>query len=212
RAQYAWNKVALFVLFDAAQKQPSFVDNLRIQKLFFISEIKGREENLKTAYYKFFRYNFGPYSKTLANDVRHLEAFGFIDSENRELTERGRFLFRFIQEELAELKSAGNAVELIQHTCEEHRHKTSSRLVDYVYDLRVPVDGLGKEIWTVRDIPMCTDILVPDDSDAHDVGPLPEALVEDIESELQTPPKSLDPASEEFQETMTERLRQALLA
>jgi uncharacterized protein YwgA len=213
RAQYAWNKVAVFVLLEnAPEKAPTVFDNLRIQKLLFISEIRGREVDLKTAYYKFFRYNLGPYSSKLANDVRHLEAFGFIDSETRALTERGQYLYRYIREEIVGSDSAQKAIALIQDTCEQHCSRVSSKLVDFVYDLKVPVDGLGKEIWRVRDIPLRTDILIPEDSAAHDVGPLSEALIAEIEAEMQAPPISLDPASDEFQEAITERLRQALLA
>lgn len=94
-----WDRILLLHLLHSAQ-DTKVVDNVKVQKLTFISEVQGAELRLKTAHYPFFRYNFGPYSKELAKEVSFLEALGFINNESRELTSRADVILRYIQPEI----------------------------------------------------------------------------------------------------------------
>jgi uncharacterized protein YwgA len=208
--QHAWNQIAILTLLrNAHYNCEEAVDNLQIQKLSFISEIRGRDSDLKTAYYKFFRFKLGPYSPDLANDVRHLELYGFIDSETRALTDRGQYLCRYVHPEVKKSQTAQEAFAILKETCQEYRRYKSSSLVNIVYKMRVPVDGLAGKVMKVKEIPLKTDILLPDKFSSRDVQPFSPELIADIETELQMLPSQLDPNSAELRRSVFASLEAA---
>jgi hypothetical protein len=81
-----WDQIFLLNLFSCSDER---LDNLKIQKIVFLTEIEGRNRNFAAANFPFFRYHFGPYSKVAANTVRKLEVFGFVDPEFHRPGERG---------------------------------------------------------------------------------------------------------------------------
>jgi len=197
KAQDAWNKIALLTILDKAYKgAPDLIDNFAIQKLSFLTELQGRRANLNAAYYRFFRYTWGPYSAGVANDIRHLENFGFLDPESRELTERARYLCRYVQPEVASSELAGKALDVAAETSRIWGSFRGWHIVDKVYAITVPVDGLGGREMTVKEIPIKTDILVPDFSEASDVLPFSAQTVDDIQAELSIPAANLDDSNE----------------
>jgi|ERR1035437_579797 uncharacterized protein YwgA len=212
-AQNAWNKISLLVMLHYAhQKRGIFVDNLRVQKTAFLTELRGRERHLKAAYYEFFRCKLGPFSKGLANDVASLELLGFIDSESRELTERGKYLCRYVKPEIEKSASAKEAIEIAKAIGDSLRTLSSPRIVNKVYAMCVPVDGMGNRVVRIQDIPLNTDILIPNrDIISRDVDALSDDLGEEIEAELSISPLALDPTSEAFQLSVESSLRSALV-
>jgi uncharacterized protein YwgA len=209
RAQEVWNKVAVMTLCDEMQKAHSTIDNVHIQKLCFLSELKGREQDIKSAYYRFFRYNNGPYSKALANDVTALISGCFVDPESGALLDRGRYLYTYIKPDLEESELASKAIGVIRGVVDEWKGFKDWSIVDEVYKMTVPVDALSKSM-LVKDIPLKTDILIPERSNAKDIPPFSPGLIADIESELTAQPVSFDPASSEFQSSVRSRLEAAL--
>jgi len=210
RSQIAWNKVAVLALLrDGRPRNFQSIDNLRIQKLGFRSELKGQEEGNLPAFFKFFRYDLGPYSKDLANQVRALEERDFIDTETRCLTWRGEYLLEYVEPEIRKFEVAQRAIETIRKTCEECRNiRASSSLVNQTYELEVPVAGMGNQIMRVRDIPMNTDIIVP-----ASFVPLPmlsPETIADIEEEWEIPSSSLDPSTQEFNDAVDSAYHRAL--
>jgi uncharacterized protein YwgA len=210
KAQEVWNKVAVMALCDEMHGAHSTIDNVHIQKLCFLSELRGREQDIKSAYYRFFRYNNGPYSKALANDVTALVTGCFVDPESGALLDRGRYLYAYIKADLDESELASKAIGIIRRTVEEWRAFKDWSIVDEVYKMVVPVDGLGRSM-LVKDIPKGTDILIPERTHAKDVSPFSPELIAEIESELAADPVSFDPSSAEFQKSVASRLDAALL-
>jgi hypothetical protein len=211
RSQNVWNKIALLSILDGAHtanKAPA--DNFAIQKLTFLSELTGRSKNLKTAYYKFFRYTYGPYSSGLANDVRSLETLRLIDPESRELTDRGRYLLSYTRAETEQSETAMASLATIGEIVEGWGWLRGWHIVDKVYELSVPVDDLNGEKIRVKDIPLHTDILVPDKSDERDAIHFSEEMVGDVEAELSIPPSRLDPDCPELIESVAAGLEAAL--
>lgn len=208
RAQSAWNKIAVLTLLEEG-RVPHFqtIDNLRIQKLGFRSEIRGKELGQYPAFFTFFRYDLGPYSKELANEVSALEARDFVNSESRCLTWRGKYLLEYFAPQIAELETARAAVGVIKSVCEECRSiRASSVLVDKTYAMQVPVADYGDAVMTVRDIPMKTDIIIPDPRFA----PISQEMVEEIEEEWSISPSSLDPNSRDLIEAVDSAYRRVL--
>lgn len=76
--------------------------------------------------------------------------------------------------------------------------------MDEVYKLKVPVDGLGQAMMIVKEIPIKTDILIPERSQAADVEPFPPEVVDDIYAELAIPQSDLDLDSEVIWRSVSE--------
>ena len=211
--QDVWNKIALLALLDGAHKASKVpADNFAIQKLGFISELNGRTHNLHTAYYKFFRFTYGPYSSQLANDVRLLESLRIIDPESRELTSRGKFLMDYISPEVEASDPAKEALNIIAETSKEWGWRRGWQIVDPVYELTVPVDGRDGEEMKISGIPLNTDILVPSLFSGRDASPFSKEMIEDIHAELAIPADRLNPDSEEFIQRVSDALNRALAA
>ncbi len=188
--QEIWDQVFLLNLFGCSDEP---LDNLKIQKIVFISEDEARKLKLAAAHFPFFRYNLGPYSKVVANDVRKLEDFGFIDPETRRPTERGEYILAYIDECVARSEQAKTALGILNAVCREYRYTKSSDLVDIVYGRDVPVVGFNGKVMKVRDIPLCTDILLPIEEKLSEPIHLSEELLSDLQTEFSLSAEDLDP-------------------
>jgi hypothetical protein len=191
-SQELWDQFFLLSLFQCSDEP---LDNLKIQKIIFISEDKARREKLAAAHFPFFRYNLGPYSKVVANDVRRLEDLGFIEPETKKPTKRGQFVLAYLDEFAQASKEASQALSILGGVCKSYRDFRSSQLVDAVYGMEVSVIGLNGEIMRVRDIPLCTDILDPNREHLKDFSALPDDVVEDLKTEFSLTSDALDPAN-----------------
>jgi uncharacterized protein YwgA len=177
-AQQYWDYVFLLNL-GSCSGEP--LDNLKIQKLTFISEDTARQrEKLKAANFSFFRYNQGPYSKELADAVRELENLGLIDPETRVPTERGRYVLDYVEEFVNESKPAQHALRILGETCKKYKKVKSSKLVNVVYDMKVPVAQFDGKIMKVRDIPKNIDIIRPGSENLTDFSVFPQDIIEDL--------------------------------
>lgn len=205
--QMFWDLYAVLKLLESVNQRGGQADNLKVQKLTFLHELKAQEEGLRSAHYKFFRYNLGPYSKILAQDVELLEALGFITKTSRQLTKRGRFLLELLADEVQRSRAAQRAVELIQETAREYGRVRSDRLVDRVYAMSAPVYDLGGRVEKIRNISMFLDILDPVHTEnLADVGPLGKEAREIIKEELKVPCEALAPGSRGYKATVTAAL------
>lgn len=189
------------------------VDNIKAQKLTFISEIEGAKQNLIAAHFPFFRFTYGPYSKELANEVRFLETLCFVDSESRELTDRAKLILRYIQPEIEKSEVAQIVLRIVDEVCEEYkRFESFPTLVNLVYEMVVPVVDWDNTPTRIKDIPECVDILRPDSLQAREVLPLPWDLIEDLKSEFSLSMDELGLDSPEMQHFLESTLLQAIEA
>lgn len=190
-AQQLWDEVFLLNLFSCSPSEP--FDNLKVQKVVFITENEARGERLAAANFPFFRYNLGPYSKELANDVRKLEDFRFIDPETRELTARGKYVVDYVAEEIKESKDALYVLGILHEACAKYANWRSPALVNHVYGMKVPVFAFGYQEMSIRDIPHCTDILDPQREDLKSIQVFSPQLMEDLQAEFSMSPEDLSP-------------------
>lgn len=189
-AEEIWDQIFLLNLFGCS---PEPLDNLKIQKVVFVSEDEGRRKGLATAHFPFFRYNLGPYSKVIANDVRRLEDFGFIDKETLQPTDRGRYVLQYVASLVDHSKSAKESLGILQSVCKRYRDTKSSRLVNIVYDMKVPVLGFDGKVMRVKEIPANTDIIDPRREGLADVVVFSEESLNDLQTEFDLSPEDLDP-------------------
>jgi hypothetical protein len=211
KAQIVWNKIALLMICDEAHRvNKSAVTNVVIQKSVFLTELNGRSKDLKAAYYRFFRYKHGPFSTSLSWDIAEFEKGDFIDSESGELLDRARYLLDYVLPEIEPNEVFKTVRDVIIRTAEQWKAYRGWEIVSKVYELKVPVDSLNGQQMRVSDIPMKTDILIPERSEARELQPLPEDLLDDIYSELNIRSDHLDPSSEELRVAGATSLETAL--
>jgi hypothetical protein len=211
RAQSVWNKIALLAICELAREfNPAPITNVVIQKLGFLTEVEGRRSGVKTAYYRFFRYKHGPFSNALSWDIAESEQGLFIDSESGELLDRGRYLLKYVKPDLDACDLWADVYSIFRRTSEKWRAYRGWSIVDEVYRLSVPVDQFRGQMMLVKEIPLKTDILVPEWSSEKEFSPFSADLVQDLEEELRIPPSSLDPNSEEFKASVTAAYQRAL--
>lgn len=199
---------AITYLLDCVNRV-SFIDgNLKVQKLVFLHEFLGIKDKIKSNHYKYFRYNLGPYSKDLANDIGQLENLGILNS-SRKLTKRGRFFLEYFRPEVS--KSIGQSLEYADAVCDSFGKATGPKLVNQVYKLSVPVSDLGGNYKTVRDIPIFTDIFDPiHDPTTKDLPSLEDETVEQMQEELSISPEELNPSNPDFKKLVSKHLERAL--
>ncbi len=190
--QELWDQLFLLSMFECSEEP---LDNLKIQKIVFISEDEARHEKLAAAHFPFFRYNLGPYSKVMANDVRRLEDLGFIDPETRQPTKRGKFILSYAGGFARQSKEASQSLDILGSVCKKYHDVKSSQLVDTVYGMKVSVVGLDGAVMRVRDIPLCTDILDPNREQLRDFKAFPDDIVEDLRQEFSLTAEDINPDS-----------------
>jgi uncharacterized protein YwgA len=195
QAQVYWDNYAILSLFDSANRIGSIDGNLKIQKLGFIFELKGQEKNLKSAHYRFFRYNNGPYSRFLANDVLLLKAKGFISSSNQ-LTKRGHFLTEFVGLNTKIEGLSKEAIKISEEVSREFGKYSGPKLTSIVYKMTVPVIDLENKPMKVRDIDVCTDILDPvRNPESREIHLFGNELIADLNEEFEISSSRLDPGN-----------------
>jgi hypothetical protein len=198
RAQSAWNKIALLAIVDASFRNGrESLDNIEIQKLSFLTELDGKEANLKAAYFKFYRDKFGPYSKELANTVTRFERLGMLHQENRELLDRGRYLLRYVRPEIEKSDTGQEALRIISHIARIWKDYRGWSIKTGVYELPVPVQGMDNQMLRMPEIPLYTDILDPEVSTEREIAAFSDEIVDDICAELEIPSARIDADSEE---------------
>lgn len=211
RAQSAWNKIALLAIVDASFRNGrESLDNVEIQKLSFLTELEGKSANLKAAYFRFYRDKYGPYSTALANTVTGFERLGMLREENRELLDRGRYLLRYVLPEIEKSETAQEALRVISHIARNWKDYRGWSIKTKVYELPIPVQGLGNQVLKMSEIPLYTDILDPEVSTEREIIAFPDEIVEDICAELAIPSARLDVESEEVWRHSLDSLTAAL--
>lgn len=207
KEQKYWDRLVLLRLFQAVSERSRVDGNLKAQKLVFLVELKAHKQRIKAAHYKFFRYQLGPFSADLANDVRCLEDLGLVTKSTRALTDRGRFLHDYILGSLASDAGTKSALNIVEQVASEFGQKSGKALMNIVYGMTVPVFDLGGREKKVRDIAVFLDILNPVFTpELEEVQPLSDDLIADIEAELALDPDRLEPNHPTFRQTVRRAL------
>lgn len=206
RKQIIWDYAATLKLFEEVSKVGEMDGNLKLQKLTFLAELEGLKIGLAVSHFKFFRYNYGPFSKDLVGDVQQLTDMGFCTA-GRKLTKRGQFILDYIKPEIERSDAASNAFALFGRIAEEYGRRGGKSLMNSVYRMVVPVYDLGGQEVRVEKIPFHTDILVPTcEKDLTEVIPFDAEMITELEEELETQPELLDSENPSYQKSVKEAL------
>lgn len=205
--QKYWDLAAVLNLFEQANQIAPIDGNFKIQKLGFLAELRGQVEcGLRAAHYKFFRYQFGPYSKDLANDVGFLKERGFLDGLNR-LTDRGHYLVDYLKPEIEDNEMSILSLNVIGHVCNEYGRYSGPQLKRQVYDMTVPVIDYGNCVLKVKDIGYFTDILDPIRLDLRESANFRDDTLDDLKSEFNIPLDRVSPDNQETKAAVLELLQ-----
>jgi hypothetical protein len=210
-SQKHWDYLATLSLLDCANRVYPVEGNLKIQKLGFIFELVGRDKGIRSGHYRFFRYQLGPYSKSLANDVKFLKDLGFLNRSSNQLTNRGKFLIDYFLTPLSSAPVASESLRILNTVCEKFGRYSGNALRGQVYNMEVKVSGCANRIMKVRDIPFKADILDPVmDRSSREIEPFPDDMASDLTAELSIPAADLSPENPTVRNVALNAIQRAL--
>jgi len=140
-----------------------------VQKLHFLAQKEMRDKRIKGFNRKFFTYRFGPYSKTLQNDLNALQQLGFL-THTHKLTQRGKALLARYQTILSQ---PGNSkvISIIDEVVAKFRDHGLRSLVQLVYELQIiPTGYLPPMKMKIREMEPYVDLLDPSSEDGSEAS------------------------------------------
>lgn len=151
------NNLLLLYLINKTNEIADVEDNLKVQKLVFLSQKKLIEKKIKGFSYNFFRWERGPFSANVSEDINGLIQDNFLSwgKGNIKLTKEGEKVLKECSEIL---ESNHNVIQYVDQIVEEYGQLTPDEIKKYVYDLRIMVPRIRK-LMRIEDIPMRTLIL-----------------------------------------------------
>ncbi len=203
------------LLLKILQEDRNILGNLKLQKQVFLNELKLIESDMGGLYYKYFRYNYGPFSSDLWTDFSILANKGFIHKTTYRLTERGRYLVKFVEGSIAKYQDNEKIFSLIKHTTGKYKKYTGSQLMKLVYDLAVEPEDIPGEKVKIEDMPTFTEILLPECHTFKYELKIPNHLLDDIKSELAMDKETWDNLEESHVQAIkkaTQELKNAIAA
>ena len=150
------NNLLLLYLIRRANQKGELEDNLKLQKLVFLSQKKFLNRKVKAFSYNFFRWHQGPFSAEVNNDLTALSSRGLVKRRwPIELTNEGKELL----EECKELLEINKRfLDVVDDIVSDFADLTPDQIKDYVYKMKIFVPRL-REVMTVEEVPSRTLIL-----------------------------------------------------
>lgn len=145
------NNLLLLYLVDQTIKSGYKVeDDLKAQKLVFLSEKLSVQRSLRSLVYPFFRWHKGPWSKNLSEDLRHLTNNGFLERETSGFvpTSEAKEILKL---SAPLLDSENIFLRPIDETIVKWGHFSPDAIKEQVYDIPIFVPRLRK-VMRMRDI------------------------------------------------------------
>lgn len=179
--QRVTEKILLLHILD---QDNNIFSKLKLQKEVFLIELKFAESGVGGLYYKFFKYNYGPYSKELAIDCANLANLGLIHKSTFKLTERGKSLIKYVEEATGNYKNNGKVLEILRKCLFEYKLSNGKQLMKLVYDLEIEPENLPGEIMKIKHVPIFLDLIVPEYCSFNWTFEIRSEILTDIVEEL----------------------------
>jgi uncharacterized protein YwgA len=178
------DKILILYSFLLAEKYGEIQGRLKFQKLVFLAENELMENDIKALHFKFFKYQFGPFSKELLTDYLELNNNNFVSSYFT-LKNKAKNFLEYILTPLIEIKNNHNAFKIITETFAKYAKYTSTRLMELVYDMKIIPYDIPIEM-KIKNIPAFIDILAPEYFNAKETFEIPDWLLEDAKDEFES--------------------------
>lgn len=145
------NVVLLLYTIQKTNEKSALEDNLKVQKLVFLSQKQHISKKMNGFAYLFLRWHKGPFSKDLNNDLVLLRQMKFLrwGDDKIELTGNGKGLLESCNEILEENK---NFLSVIDKIIDEYGHFTPDDLKERVYQMKIFVPK-DRKIMKIEEIP-----------------------------------------------------------
>ena len=169
---------------------------LKFQKLMFISEINMLNKSEKGLHLKFFRYNYGPYSRELAEDYKELEKRDLIT--NFKITSAGIEILNLLWEGVKGINKNRSIANELEKTVNHYGKYNGYALKDIVYKMKIkPHDMPGQEL-RIRNIPLFVDLIVPENFKTNVKFDMPDDVLGIFEEELKLTPEARERIDKEW--------------
>jgi len=131
------NNLLLLYLIEQTNKKGKLEDPLKLQKLVFLSQKKTIAKKGKGFNYNFFRWQKGPYSADVSEDLKVLMANNYVSGKYEvELTDQGREVLSKCAELLTKNK---RLLEPIDAVIEQYAQLDPEKIKNEVYKMQVIV-------------------------------------------------------------------------
>jgi hypothetical protein len=151
------DKILLLSLFSLSTRERPLESMLKAQKLSFLTAMPLFLRRQKAFSLEFYRHLKGPMSTGVYKAIDDFSSLGLMKRDNYRLsdpTQQARSLFQeFFSEVIEGIPENRFVGEQLVNTAKEYGNLWPSRLVDIVYDMKVPTVE-SKEERTVRDTPL----------------------------------------------------------
>jgi uncharacterized protein YwgA len=172
------------LLLKVLQEDDNIFGATKLQKQVFLNELKLIDIDSGGLYYKYFRYNYGPFSRQLQDNYNALADKGFIHKTTYRLTDRGEYLIGFVEGCIVHYRDNGKIFETVKATTNKYRKYTGKQLMDLVYDMAIVPVELPDRRMKIKDIPMFIDLLWPERDKVEHKLTFPRHILDDIKAEL----------------------------
>ncbi len=200
------------LLLRVLHKDNNILGNLKLQKEIFLAEVDFLEKGLGGLYYKFFRYNYGPYSNDLHTDYMTLANKGFIHKTTYTLTDRGKYLVEFVDGICRDHKNNARVFHALDRIVEKYRPYNGTQLKSLVYNLKIEPDDMPGRKMRIEDIPVFTDLILPEYRHYKYCLEVPSHVLADIEEELKMDQETWDSLERNQSHTIREATRSLIEA
>ena len=145
------NILLLMYLIQKTDEKFVVEDNLKIQKLVFLSQKKLTARKMNGFAYLFFRWLKGPFSGDLNNDIVLLKQMKFLrwGDDKIELTEEGKHILKGLYEVMENNKGFSDVIDNI---IEEYGSLSPEEMKEKVYQMKILVPKVRK-VMRIEEIP-----------------------------------------------------------
>lgn len=145
------NNLLLLYLINLTNSRGKVEDEIKLQKLVFLSQLGLVRKRLKAFSYNFFRWIKGPFSKNLRIDLQALAEANFVKINRNEIQVSGKA--KELIKEFTEIFNQ-NRIFLgdIDRVVEKYATYSPDDIKDEVYSLKVMVPRI-RQLMTIKEIP-----------------------------------------------------------
>ena len=174
----------IILLLKVLQEDDNIGGATKLQKQIFLNELQLTDRKSGGLYYKYFRYNYGPFSRQLQDNFNALVNLGFVHKTTYRPTERGKYLIGYVEGCIANYQDNALIFDIIGTTTAKYRKYNGSQLMRLVYDMAIsPIERPDHKM-KIKDIQIFTDLLLPEcETFKHELS-FPDQIFSDIKAEL----------------------------
>jgi len=197
------------LLLDEVNKRSPIDGRLKTQNLTFLFELKGQACGLRMAHYRFLRYTHGPFSPTLAEDLKRLHELEFFSGAGNVLTKRGRFIVDYVSDWVSSSSLGRKTHEIVVEIAKKYGKLSGIAIMDLVLAMNIPVAEHAERLEKIADVPILVDLIDPERKSGLTDVRLPSRLCRELGEEFALDPSALNPSKASYIQSVRKALKAA---